>query len=115
MVGGKCQIMNEIVDPVFNRPDISFSSINDFKNRYSNKILKYIDAEGNNHEIAVTTLWLKDAKRRQYEGIVFAPSKDILGFYNLYKGFAVNSVKGDWSLFRKFMFEVIAGGSLTTY
>ncbi len=43
MVGGKCQIMNEIIDPVFNRADITFSSINDFINRYSNLILHYTD------------------------------------------------------------------------
>ena len=109
MVGGKCQIMNETIDPVFNRADITFSSINDFKNRYSNLILQYTDAEGSSHETPVTTLWLKYKKRRQYEGIVFAPGRDLPDFYNLYKGFAVNPVKGDWSLFYKFMFEVIAG------
>lgn len=111
MVGGKCQIMNEIIDPVFNRPDITFSSINDFKNRYSNMVLEYTDNEGNSREVPLTALWLKTKKRRQYEGIVFAPGKCIPNYYNLYKGFAVEAVKGDWFLFRKFMFEIIAGGS----
>jgi len=115
MVGGKCQIMNEIIDPVFNRADITFSSINDFVNRYSNLILHYTNEAGERREIAVTTLWLKYKDRRQYEGIVFAPGRDIPDFYNLYKGFAVSPIKGDWSLFRKFMFEVIAGGNEEIY
>ena len=43
MIGGKCAIMNEITDPVSGRPDITFSSIFDFKNYYSNKKVEFIN------------------------------------------------------------------------
>ena len=41
MISGKCVILNEGIDPVFRRPDISFSTVSDFKNRYSNRKIKY--------------------------------------------------------------------------
>mgnify|MGYP006944249116 CR=1 FL=1 len=36
MLGGKCVILNEIVEPIFNRPDVTFSSVTDFKQKYAN-------------------------------------------------------------------------------
>ncbi len=36
MVGGRCCVMNETIDPVFKRPDITFSSFNDLRNWYGN-------------------------------------------------------------------------------
>jgi len=109
MIGGKCLIMNEVIDPVFNRPDVTFSSTNDFKTRYSNIKIMVPQEEGMS-ETALSKLWLESPRRRQYDGIVFSPGKDVPGFYNLYKGFAVTPVKGDWSLYRHLMKEVIAAG-----
>jgi len=43
MVGGKCLILNETFDPTFKRPDISFSTPTDFKNRYANKSKRSIN------------------------------------------------------------------------
>ncbi len=44
MLGGKCVVLNEYTEPVFKRPDISFSAVTDFKNRYANKkiVLPYV-------------------------------------------------------------------------
>jgi hypothetical protein len=115
MIGGKCAIMNEIINPVFNRPDITFSTVNDFRNFYSNRIVDYIDEEGNSKKIHLSKLWLEYPKRRQYEGIIFSPGKDIPGFYNLYRGLAVTPIKGDWSLYRQFMREIIAAGNIENF
>jgi hypothetical protein len=107
-VGGKFRIMNEFKDPVFKRPDIDFSRINDFRNWYVTK--RVIDP--NSYELVpVADLWLHSSERRQYEGIVFEPKGDVDRFYNLWKGLAVERKKGNWDLFRKHIQEVIADGN----
>jgi 5S rRNA maturation endonuclease (ribonuclease M5) len=110
MIGGKCIVMNEVIDPVFNRPDITFSSVFDFKNYYSN-IKTSVIRDGKPKVESVGKVWLESPERRQYAGIVFAPGQDIPGFYNLFRGFAVKPQKGDWSLMRNHIREIIADGN----
>ena len=110
MVGGRCLVMNEVFDPVFERPDFNFSSIQDFKHFYSNKKLVY--GEGKSLiEKPYSDLWLQSPDRREYKGIVFTPGKDVPGYYNLFRGFALIPKPGDWGLFKKHIQEVIAGGN----
>ncbi len=110
MLGGKCVVMNETVEPIFNRPDINFSSPADFKNRYANRRVEVPSRKGSTLE-PISKVWLESHLRRQYEGIVFAPGQDIPGFYNLFRGLAVKPAKGDWSLMRNHIQEVIASGN----
>jgi hypothetical protein len=105
MLGGKCVILNEVLNPTFNRPDITFSGITDFKNFYKNERV-FI----NGQYVDIAKIWLESPGRRQYEGIVFAPGKDKPGFYNLFRGFPIKPARGDWSLMRQHIFEVIADG-----
>ena len=107
MLGGKCCVMNEVVDPVFGRPDVTFSSTLDFKNYYGNKTTK-IETEDGPVKVPIAKLWLSSPERRQYEGIVFSPGREVNGFYNLYRGLATKPVQGDWSLMRKHIWEVIS-------
>ena len=57
--------------------------------------------------------WLTHPRRRFYPGgIEMAPSgRAREGYYNLWRGFAVEPKRGDWSLFRRHIEEVIAGGN----
>jgi hypothetical protein len=59
------------------------------------------------------TFWLNRIDRRQYAGIVFQPGNaDVIdGKLNLWRGFGVEPVKGDWSLMRKHMFDVMASAN----
>lgn len=107
MVGGKCCILNEIVDPTFNRPDVTFSSISDFRNFYSNEKVFVKNGKGEQKAHSVAELWLQNKGRRQHQGIVFAPGKTVPGYYNLFRGFGVEPKKGDWSLNRNHQYEVI--------
>ena len=111
MLGGKCVILNEVIDPVFSRPDITFSSAADFKVRYANKKVFRENENGEVKAHCVANLWLQDSRRREYQGIVFSPGKDVPGCYNLYRGFAVTPRRGDWQLNRNHIYEVICGGS----
>lgn len=108
MVGGRCLVMNEIFDPVFERPDINFSSVQDFKNFYSNK--KLFRPDGNKtSEVSYSDLWLQSQERREFKGIVFTPGKDVPGYYNLFRGFDLKPQPGDWRLFKRHIWEVLAG------
>ena len=80
--------LNEIIDPTFNRPDFTLSTMADFKNRYNNRRIG---------ETCIATYWLRHPKRRQFEGIVFAPKMETPNHYNLWCGFVVEPKKGNWS------------------
>ena len=114
MVGGKCHILNEIIDPTFNKPDISLSTPTDFRNFYANQ--KIIDPNKPEKELSKAQYWFEHAQRRQFNGIVFDPS-GIAGpdYYNLWQGLAVKPQSGDWSLYRQLVFDVIAGGKQSIY
>jgi hypothetical protein len=102
MIGGQCRIFNEDLDPAWGWNSYSISSLQDFRNRYSNKWV------GKNKRLS--DAWLASPHRRQYDGIVFAPGKETPGFYNLWRGFAVEPKAGNCILFLDHMKWVIAKG-----
>jgi len=124
MVGGKSRVMKEIIEPELNRPDLILSPFADFKNFLSNRKVPHPERNSDNRrskEISIAELWLDSRDRRQYEGLGFSPykyttghspDKDKNGKYNLFRGFAVEPKKGDWSLFRKHIIKVIANGNI---
>jgi hypothetical protein len=108
-IGGHCCILNEIIDPIFNRPDISLSSPADKRNQYANN--KIADPHNPNKQISIFNFWFEHPDRKEFDGMVFDPSlKAPPSHYNLFRGFAVEPAPGDWSLFRDHIVEVIAGG-----
>jgi len=110
MLGGKCVVLNEDFDPVFMRKDISFSNTEDFNKRYANR--REPNPYTNGHsESSIAKIWFESPYRRQYDGLVFSPDKDVPGYYNLYRGRGVEPVHGDWSLMRRHIHEVIASGN----
>lgn len=52
--------------------------------------------------------WFESARRRQYNGLELQPKgPGTPGYYNMWRGFSVEPKKGDWSKYRRHMFEVI--------
>ena len=49
--------------------------------------------------------------RRQYEGLTFAPKRDVPGYYNLWRGFAVPPRQGDCSKFLAHLFDNVCQGN----
>ena len=94
MVGGKCVIANEQINPMFGHAEITLSSQADLIARYSNRLV----GRGQKRTSAGRA-WLAHHDRRQYEGIVFAPGEEVPGYLNLDKGFTVEPKKGDCSRF----------------
>lgn len=110
MIGGKCVILNETFDPVFNRQDLTFSTVADFKHRYSNRKVKQ-----GKKRISIARAWLESRERREYEGIIFSPAGGVDRYYNLYRGFACEPCRGDWSLMQAHILEVICNNNQDHY
>jgi len=115
MMSGKCVVLNEITDYTFNRPDVTFSSPTDFKAFYSNRFvfIKKQNQNGNTEKVSIPIgkYWFNHPKRRQYEGITFAPKKETPNYYNLYQGFAVEPKKGNCELYLEHIYENVASGN----
>ncbi|MGX2039249.1 primase-helicase family protein [Methylocaldum sp. MU1018] len=97
-IGGKCRIIEEVTDR--GRPDgrtiLTKQSFEDFRNRYRHiKVTVGFDDKGKPIEKAAGAFWIDHPQRRQYETIAFAPGKEIEDAYNLWRGFAVDSLPGD--------------------
>ena len=108
-IGGKTQILSETIDPTFNRQDISLSSVTDFRHRYANR--KIADPENPDKLITKANYWFEHPERREYDGLVFDPGKNVPGYFNLWRGLAVDPAPGDWSLFKAHIHDVIAAGN----
>jgi hypothetical protein len=106
MVGGKCLVIKEITDPIFHRPDIEFIKFGDFKNFNANQLIS-----NGKKKISVANAWIQSPKRRQYNGIVLSPDGTPDGYYNLWRGFAVQPKKGAWDIMEDHIFKVICNGN----
>jgi hypothetical protein len=117
MLGGKCLVMNEVIDPVFSRPDITFSAPSDFKNKYANQKLWIPNGKGTTKAVSVANLWFEHPERREYDGLVFAPGQETPGCYNLYRGMAYEPKKGCWERLQEHIYHVLCqkDSSLFTY
>lgn len=95
-LGGKCRIIEEVWDPSLKRTRITKQSFEDFRNRYRNRrVVVGANDNGQPVEKAVGAWWIDHPARRQYETIVFAPGQEVERAYNLWRGFAVDSLPGD--------------------
>jgi hypothetical protein len=92
------------------------SKVSDFHSFFANQLIK--DPEKTNgKKTSISKLWFTSSNRRQYKGVVFNPdtNKKHNGYYNLYRGFAVKPKKGDWSLMKTHIKEVIANNFSPIY
>lgn len=77
------------------------------------RTVQYEDAKGNTREVPAIDVWKRSPRRRFYpRGFVLDPTftRDA-GRYNLWRGFGVPEVEGDWSLIRAHVEDVLAGGN----
>lgn len=105
-VGGKTCIATEKRNPETGHVFLELSSQTDFNLLYQNL---------NVGDERASSLWLTSEKRRQYEGIVFAPGKVLPGYYNLFRGFTVLPQKGRCFLLWQHVFFVICRGNRRHY
>jgi hypothetical protein len=65
--------------------------------------------------MSLADFWLTHKNRRQYQGIEFAPIRAREGYYNLWRGFAVEPREGDCSKFLKHLEDNVAQGDPYNY
>jgi len=110
-IGSKCRVMDES-KAIDGGIDLGFLSVPDFKTMYSNKFAP--DPKDPKKQKRLSDIWLVDQCRREYNGIVFDPSRlNVDGYYNLWKGFSIKPKKGDWRRFEDHIYNVIADGNET--
>ncbi len=126
MAGGSCVILNEEIDPIFGWADITLSRPTDFRSRYLNRKIsnpKWVEYQNKIQQeektpggrppskyISIAQSWLESPERRQYKGIIFSPQHPLDGYYNLWRGFGFEPKKGNWSLLRAHINEIICSG-----
>jgi len=59
--------------------------------------------------------WLEHPDRREFDGLMFHPKDNREGYYNLYRGFAIEPVKGDCELLLSFVKSVICNNDENNY
>ncbi len=88
LVGGKAAVLEEN----FKRPSdldiplsdrVRFIGLDAFMAWHANETVTF-----DNKQISVARLWMADARRRQYRGIVFDPEDTPENYYNLWRGFS---------------------------
>jgi phage/plasmid primase-like uncharacterized protein len=90
--------------------DVQLLSVAAFNTWHENQFVLYGDKR-----VPLGKYWLAHPDRRQYEGLVFAPDRDVPGYYNLWQGFAVEPRAGDCSKFKAHLLDNVCGGNQTYY
>jgi len=104
IVGGTAAIMKFREDGKFD-----LLKPGSFSQWFSNKVVFKTNSDGESVATPLAKYWLHHEQRRQYEGIVFKPKKEMPGYYNLWKGFTVEPKPGDWSLFKEHLQQNVFG------
>jgi hypothetical protein len=104
LAGGKGVVMREESGT---RTLINFDSFKQFFMNYRIKTRRKM--------IPLGQWWLEHPQRRQYRGIEFAPIGGRAGYYNLWKGFAVEPREGDCSKFLAHIRDNVCHGVQSAY
>jgi hypothetical protein len=118
-VGGKTMIASWEPSPLDpSRLVVVFQSKESLLLRYSNRsvsvpVLNVRGVSGTG-SMALGQWWLGHRGRRQFRGVTFLPRGDatVSGCLNLWRGWGIDPVQGDWSLIREHIEEVVAGGDV---
>ena len=109
LVGDKAAVLKEGASPE-ERHEFRLLSIGAFNQWLANRI-----AMVNGKPAPLARYWLNHSRRRQYEGLVFAPGREITAHYNLWRGFAVEPRPGDCSKFLAHVQDNACRGNRTLF
>jgi hypothetical protein len=80
-------------------------SLDAFRTWYGNRRVPFGDGS-----VQLGKYWLEHEDRRQYEGITFAPGRDVPRHYNLWRGFTVEAKAGDCTKFKDHLLNNVCRG-----
>jgi Family of unknown function (DUF5906) len=91
-----------------------FQNKESFLLRYSNRFAFVDGRRWGSSSMPLGQWWLTHPDRRQFRGVTFMPgaSGTVGECLNLWRGWGVDPVEGDWSLIREHIEDVIAGGNV---
>ena len=108
---GKTRVLSEVWDDQLERWRLERSSFEDIRNRYCHRTI----VDGAKVKL-LGHWWLSQPGRRQFDKIAFAPGADVAAdTYNLWRGFTIEPVPGDWGLFRRHIWEVLCKKNKTNF
>lgn len=110
-MSGQSFVLTEFVNAK-GKMEIALCRLNELKLRHANKRVVITDLLKKRHDVCIIDAWMKDEKRRSYNGIVFAPQGAPSDFYNLFKGFPIQPIEGDCSLYLQHLSENICCGNV---
>lgn len=110
IVGDKTAILKLAADG-----GIKFLTHSAFELWHANRFIYYQDKNGDQKKISLAKYWLHHAQRQQYEGIVFAPGREVPNHFNLWRGFAVEPRQGDCSKFLAHLKDNVCRGDEALY
>lgn len=98
--------LDDLYDPP--RPVLTRLSRAAFRNYHENELVTLPDKR---QPVSVADLWLKHPKMRKHPGIVLDPDGREQDKLNLWQGWAVTPMPGDWSLMRELIENVLCAGN----
>jgi hypothetical protein len=115
-VGGKSYVIRSRQDPGAERKELEFFRQSDFELLYANRLVPVLVGV-NPKLVPLGTWWLAHLQRKQFKGLLFDPDKpaEFDGYKNMWTGFGVEPVAGDWSLMDNHIRDVIASGDEEHY
>jgi hypothetical protein len=108
LVGDKAAILEETGD------DYRLLGITAFKTWFCNQSIRMINDNETTH-LPLAETWLASKARRSYNSIVFAPHRDVMGAYNLWRGFPLKPTKGNCSKFLAHIRDNVCRGDPKLY
>jgi hypothetical protein len=117
-MGGQTVVGTTALDPVLERETTEFGSFGDFTRFYSNQHV-FIRAGRKRdrwRKEEVGKVWLGHPRRRQFDRVVFLPDEQTPeNCFNLWRGWAVEAVHGDCSLYWEHVRRIICAGDDEKY
>ena len=114
--GGKTKVLSwERSEIDYSREVPVLQSFDDFRNRYMNRMLNVGTAAEPKWK-PWGKVWLEHPQRREYLALRFLPGQPevVDGYYNMWRGFAVEPKPGDWGLMQDHIRTVLANGDVTS-
>lgn len=116
-LGGKCLVVEEVLDDAVKRPRLTKVSFPNFQNAWCNKLVQVGKKDKPEEPIykPAGKWWLEHPLRREYDRLVFAPNREVEGAYNLWQGFAVEPRPGDCTALLAHVRDNVCRGDPTNY
>lgn len=116
-LGRHVEIFREYAEPQFGHRTVAPMDKDDFQLKHDNKFVTVTAADGTTKRVDRAKAWRTHRSRREYEGVVLAPNREVPGYYNRWTGFAVQPVKlsRQWRRMRWHLLFVICSGDRRLY